>query len=142
MEPSRKVFKKSGVKQGCTLAPSLFNLYMSNIALIFLDLNINPPRICNFRCPILMHADNLVHKQNWDSNDRYTQLKNKSKTMVWLLIRRRLRLLHLTKKKDLLQLEDQTNPNRKSGLFEFPVIWATVNMGACINGAGNMGAWR
>ena len=51
-----------GVRQGCILAPYLFNLFVSDMREPLNESHayIHAPRIANYRCPLLLYADDAV----------------------------------------------------------------------------------
>ena len=50
----------SGLKQGCVLAPILFNLYMADLGKALTGASLAPPKIGQTHLQILQYADNLV----------------------------------------------------------------------------------
>lgn len=59
---SNEVPINRGVRQGCILAPLLFNLFISDMKLFLNEsqANIHAPRLADFRCPLLLYADDAA----------------------------------------------------------------------------------
>lgn len=57
---SKKIHTKNGLKQGCVPAPTLFNLYISDLEDALVDTNSHPPSLANEEIRCLQYADDLV----------------------------------------------------------------------------------
>uniref|UniRef100_A0A670J8Y1 Reverse transcriptase domain-containing protein n=1 Tax=Podarcis muralis TaxID=64176 RepID=A0A670J8Y1_PODMU len=49
-----------GVKQGCVLAPMLFNFYINSLAVNMAKENAHPPKLAGMPLPVLLYADDAV----------------------------------------------------------------------------------
>ena len=49
-----------GVRQGCILAPTLFNLSLNDLLGWCLGTDFHPPRLAEIKCPLLLYADDTV----------------------------------------------------------------------------------
>lgn len=57
---TQNIVVNKGVKQGCVLAPTLFNLFIHDLAPQLLKLDVHSPRIGTHTVLILLHADDMV----------------------------------------------------------------------------------
>ncbi|XP_078503380.1 cystine/glutamate transporter-like [Lissotriton helveticus] len=57
---SNKIETQDGLKQGCVLAPSLFNLYLADIGRKIDGIESHAPKLGNVPVPIMQYADDIV----------------------------------------------------------------------------------
>lgn len=49
-----------GVKEGCVLAPVLFNIYINNLVEFVNNSDFHPPTLANHKIPLLLYANDKV----------------------------------------------------------------------------------
>ena len=55
-----KIPVNKGVKQGCILAPALFNLFLNDMAPFLAEIDAHSPKIGSLQVPLLLYADDAV----------------------------------------------------------------------------------
>ena len=57
---SKAIETEKGVKQGCILAPSLFNYYINDMIPHLSDINFHPPKLAGNQVSVLLYADDAA----------------------------------------------------------------------------------